>query len=49
MTTIMEMDEPFWKTATPEERAADLIQWAQQHDDGPNLPNSALGRDSIYE
>lgn len=41
--------EPFWKTATPEERAADILRWAASHPDGPGLPNAAVGRDGIYD
>ena len=33
----------------PAERAADLERWAASHEHGPGLPNSAIGRDSIYE
>jgi hypothetical protein len=42
-------DEPFWKKATPEERATDILAWAQTHADGPGLPDEAVGRDGIYE
>ena len=33
----------------PAERAADLKQWAASHERGPGLPNSAIGRDAIYD
>ena len=33
----------------PEERAADLKRWAAGHEPGPGLPNSAIGRDAIYD
>ena len=33
----------------PAERAADLIRWAASHQRGPGLPNSAIGRDAIYD
>lgn len=41
--------QPFWVTATPEERAADLRQWALSHKNGPNLPDEALRRENMYE
>ena len=39
----------FWQTASPEERATDLQRWAASHRDGPGLPDSAVGRDPIYD
>jgi len=33
----------------PAERAADLKRWAASHERGPGLPDSAIGRDAIYE
>ena len=33
----------------PSERAVDLERWAASHDRGPGLPNSAIGRDAIYD
>lgn len=39
----------FWQTASPEERAADLIRWAASHHGGPGLPDAAVGRDAIYD
>jgi len=39
----------FWQTASPEERAADILKWAANHSDGPNLLDSAAGRDGIYD
>lgn len=33
----------------PSERAADLKSWAASHGRGPGLPDSAIGRDAIYE
>jgi hypothetical protein len=39
----------FWQTASPEERAADILKWAASHKGGPNLPDSAIGRDAIYD
>jgi hypothetical protein len=31
------------------ERAEDLKRWASNHERGPGLPNSAIGRDAIYD
>lgn len=42
-------EQPFWATATPEERAEDLRQWVASHKDGPGLPEGALSRESIYD
>jgi hypothetical protein len=33
----------------PAERAADLQRWAASHERGPGLPDSATGRDAIYD
>lgn len=33
----------------PAERAADLQRWAAGHERGPGLPDSAIGRDAIYD
>ena len=33
----------------PAERAADLHRWAASHERGPGLPDSAIGRDAIYD
>ncbi len=41
--------QPFWATATPEERAKDLRQWVASHKDGPGLPDEALSRETIYD
>ena len=41
--------EAFWETATPEERAIDILHWAASHADGPGLPDEAVGRDGIYD
>lgn len=30
-------------------RAAELKRWAASHDRGPGLPDSAVGRDAIYD
>ena len=42
-------NQPFWATATPEERAERFHQWVQSHKDGPNLPDEALRRENIYD
>jgi hypothetical protein len=34
---------------SPAERAADLERWAASHEAGPALPDSAIGRDAIYD
>lgn len=41
--------QPFWATATPEERAERWHQWVQSHKNGPNLPDEALRRENIYD
>jgi hypothetical protein len=33
----------------PAERAAELKRWAARHEGGPGLPDSAVGRDAIYD
>ena len=33
----------------PSERAAELQRWAASHERGPGLPESAIGRDAIYD
>jgi hypothetical protein len=33
----------------PTERAEDLKRWAASHEHGPGLPDSAIGRDAIYD
>jgi len=33
----------------PAERAADLKRWAASHKPGPDLPDTAIGRDAIYD
>jgi hypothetical protein len=34
---------------SPAERADDLRRWVASHEGGPGLPNSAIGRDAIYD
>ena len=34
---------------SPAERAEDLRRWAASHERGPGLPDSAIGRDAIYD
>ena len=42
-------EKPFCITATPSERAADILRWATSHKEGPGLRDEATRRDSIYE
>jgi hypothetical protein len=37
------------RNLSPAERAADLKRWAAGHERGPGLPDSAIGRDAIYD
>jgi hypothetical protein len=37
------------RSLSPAERAADLLRWAASHERGPGLPDSAIGRDAIYD
>ena len=37
------------RSLPPADRAADLKRWAANHEPGPGLPNSAIGRDAIYD
>ena len=38
-----------FRNLPPTERAADLRRWAASHERGPALPDSAIGRDAIYD
>lgn len=42
-------EQPFWATATPEERAERFHQWVQSHKGGVNLSDEALRRENIYD
>ena len=44
-----ESNGPAFRSLQPAERAADLRRWAASHERGPGLPNSAIGRDAIYD
>jgi hypothetical protein len=44
-----EFKGPTRRDFAPAERAADLERWAAGHEPGPGLPDSALGRDAIYD
>ena len=33
----------------PAEREAEFRRWAASHEDGPGLPDFAIGRDAIYD
>ena len=37
------------RSLPPAERAQELKRWAASHEPGPGLPNSAIGRDAIYD
>jgi hypothetical protein len=42
--------QPFWATASPQERAEAFRRWAnQKRPPAPPLPNEALRRENIYE
>jgi hypothetical protein len=41
--------ELFWQMAGAQERAADILQWAESHRQGPGLPDQATTRESIYD
>ncbi len=44
------LSAPFWQRATSTERVKDLREWVLQlPKHGPNLPDEAFNRDSIYE
>lgn len=40
---------PFWATASPQERAEDIMRWAAGHTDGSGLPHEALRREHLYD
>ena len=40
---------PAPRSLPPAERAADLKRWAAAHERGSGLPDSAIGRDAIYD
>lgn len=42
-------EQPFWATATPEEWVQHFQQWVARHNTGPNLPQEAVSRESIYK
>jgi hypothetical protein len=44
-----ESDGNLPRNLPPEERAAEFRRWAASHEDGPGLPDSAVGRDAIYD
>ncbi len=44
-----ETNGQFARPLPPAERAADLKRWAASHERGPGLPDSAIGRDAIYD
>lgn len=42
-------DEPFWKGASTEEWLKSFNTWIASQSDGPNLPDEATSRDSMYD
>lgn len=44
-----ETNGPVHRRRSHAERAADLQRWASSHERGPGLPDSAIGRDAIYD
>ncbi|MEK7404431.1 MAG: hypothetical protein AAB225_04935 [Acidobacteriota bacterium] len=44
-----ERGEPFWASATPEQRAARFRRWVGTHWGGPGLPAEALRRENFYD
>ncbi|MDB9315950.1 hypothetical protein PN462_22750 [Spirulina sp. CS-785/01] len=44
-------EQPFWATASPEERVKHWQQWVRSHNNknSPNLSDEALRRENIYE
>jgi hypothetical protein len=49
--TSLNEERPFYKTATPEERAKAFREWAESHrsdEDSPILSDEAISRESIY-
>ena len=45
----LEEPRPFWETAIPQERVEAFRHWVMSHVEGPNLPDEALRRESIYD
>ena len=46
---VAESDGGGFRRLPPRERAADFMRWAASHEPGPGLPDSAVGRDAIYD
>jgi hypothetical protein len=46
-----EKEQPFWKTATPEQRAERFREWADSipKREGPPIPDEALRRENMYD
>ena len=45
-------EQPFWATATPEERAEHFRQWIEElrsQEHSPALPDEAVSRESMYD
>lgn len=45
----VDRSQPFWQTATPQERVERLLQWTASHQEGANLSDEAMSRDNIYD
>jgi len=44
-----ENGRPFWATATPEQWQRAFLEWVESHHEGPDLPDEALHRDTMYD
>lgn len=49
LLSVMSSPQPFWTTATPEERARAFHEWARTHESGPGLADEWVNRDRIYD
>ena len=47
--TRLHQAQPSWANSTPQQRAKAFRDWATRHKEGPNLPDHALSRETIYE
>jgi hypothetical protein len=45
----LDIEKPFWMSATPQQRAEDFLEWVRGLPPGPGLPDWAVSRDSIYD
>jgi bifunctional DNA-binding transcriptional regulator/antitoxin component of YhaV-PrlF toxin-antitoxin module len=44
-----EQRQPFWASATPDQRKQAFLEWVANHRQGPGLPDEALRRESFYD